>query len=59
MCSTDLSSISLIKLYTWKELVLIETLISEFHEKYYTPEIQKPEFHLPHVHITGTHNYSK
>ena len=32
MCSTDLSSITPIKLYTQKELVLLETLISQFHK---------------------------
>ena len=41
MCSTDISSITPGKVYTQKELVLLETLISEFHNKYYIPDIQK------------------
>ena len=59
MCSTDLSSATPGRVYTLKELVLLETLISEFHEKYYITEIQKLTFHLPHVLIIGTHHCGK
>ena len=34
--------------------MLIETLITYIHNKYYTPEIQKLEFHFPPVRILGT-----
>ena len=33
MCSTDIISVTPGKIYTKKELVLLETLISEFHKK--------------------------
>ena len=39
------------KLYTQKELVLIETSITEFHYKLYVPE--KLEFRFPYVRILG------
>ena len=59
MCSTDLSSATPGRVYTLKELVLLETLISEFHEKYYITEIQKLTFHLPHMHILVTRHCGK
>ena len=46
------------KVYTQKELVLPEKSITHFNEKY-IPEIQKLEFHLPHVRILGTHHRGK
>ena len=45
--------------YTKKESVLLETIISEFHNKYYIPEIIKLSIHLPHVCIIGTHHCGK
>ena len=45
-------------MYT-KELVLLETSITEFHKQFYIPEIKKLPFHLPHVHIIGTHQCGK
>ena len=59
MCSTYISSVTPVKLYTRKEFILLETLISEFHSKYYIPAIQKLAFHFPHVHIIGTHHRGK
>ena len=47
------------KVYTQKELVLIETSITEFHEKFYILEIQKLVFHLLHVSILITHHCGK
>ena len=44
MCSTDINSVTPGKLYTQKEFVLLETLIPEFHDQYYIPEIQKLAF---------------
>ena len=31
----------------------METTISNFHENFYIPEIQKLAFHIPHVQILG------
>ena len=59
MCSTDISYLTPVKVYTQKEIVLIETLISKFHKKNYKPEIQKLAFHFPHVSILRTHNCGK
>ena len=59
MCSTDISSVTTDKVYTRKDLVLLETSISQFPEKYYTPETQKLAFHFPHVRILGTHHCGK
>ena len=59
MCCTDISSVTYRKLYTKNYLVLLETSILDFHEKYNTPEIQKLVFYLPHVRILGTHNNDK
>ena len=44
------------KIYTRKELVLIETTIYNFHTSFYIQAIQKLEFHITHVQILGTNN---
>ena len=44
------------KLYTIKELVIMETYIADFYTIFYIPEIQKLAFHLPHVLIIGTNH---
>ena len=59
MCSTVPSYDVISKLYTQKELVLIETPIKSFHEKFYIPALQKLGFHLPHVRILGTRHCGK
>ena len=41
------------KIYTRKELVFMETTISNFHTSFYIPKIQKLAFHIPHVQILG------
>ena len=46
-------------LYTRKELVLLDTYITEIHDNFYIPAIQKMEFHLAHALILGTHHYGK
>ena len=33
----------------------MDSSIVDFHQDFYIPEIQKLAFHLPHVHILGTH----
>ena len=44
------------KIYTRKELVMMETTISNFHTSFYIPAIQNLAFHLPHVRILGTNH---
>ena len=34
----------------------METTISDFHTSFYIPDIQKLDFHLPHVRILGTNH---
>ena len=49
----DTASGQLIIIYTRKELVMMETIISNFCTSSYIPEIQKLAFHIPHVQILG------
>ena len=44
------------KLYTGKDLVMMETSIADIHTSLYIPEIQNLAFHLPQVRILGN-NY--
>ena len=44
------------KIYTRKELVMMETTISDSHKSFYIPDIQKLAFHLPHVRILSTNH---
>ena len=55
MSSSDMTA----KVHTQKELVLLETSITELREKFYISAIQKLAFHLPHVRILGTHQRGK
>ena len=41
------------KIYTRKELLMIQTTISNFRTSFYIPEIHKLEFHISHVQILG------
>ena len=50
----DTASEQSTKIYTRKELVMMETTISNFHTSFYIPEIKKLVFHIPHVQILGT-----
>ena len=59
MYYTIISSVTTVKVYTQKELVLLETLISEFHSKYYIPEIKNLAFHLPPVGILRMNHCGK
>ena len=47
------------KLYTRKELFMMETYIADFRTSFYIPEIQKLSFHLPHVRIRGDNHCGK
>ena len=53
MCKQESSSDNYTKIYTRKELVMMETTNSSFHTSFYIPSIQKLAFHLPHVRIFG------
>ena len=41
---------------TRKELVMMETKISDFHTSFYIPDIQNLDFQLPHMRILGTNH---
>ena len=54
MCKQESSTDKSTKIYTRKELVMMETTISNFHTSLYIPAILKLAFHLPHMRILGT-----
>ena len=56
MCIHEYSSDEFRTIYNRKELVMMETTISEFHARYYIPAIQKLASHLPHVRILVTNH---
>ena len=56
MYKQESSSDNSTKIYTKKELVMMETTISGFNTSFYIPAIQKLAFHLPHVRILGTNH---
>ena len=56
MCKQESSPDKSTKIYTRKELVMMETSISYFHTSFYIPAIHKLAFHLPHVRILGTNH---
>ena len=56
MCKQESSSDEFRKIYTRKELVMMETKFSDFHTSFYVPDIKNPAFHLPHVRIIGTNH---
>ena len=43
-------------IYTRKELVMMETKVSDFHTSFYISAIQKLAFHIPHVRILCTNH---
>ena len=45
----DTASIISTKIYTRKELVMMETTISNFHTSFFNLSIHKLAFHVPHV----------
>ena len=59
MCKQESSPDKSKKIYTRKELVMIEKIISESHIRYYILAIQKLAFHLPHLRILGTNHCGK
>ena len=54
MCKQESSSDDSKNTYNRKELVIMETTISDFSTSFYIPTIQKLAFHLSHVRILGT-----
>ena len=56
MCKQESLPDKSTKVYTRKELVMMETSISDFHTSFYKPAIHKLAFHLPHVRILGTNH---
>ena len=59
MCEQESLPDKSTKIYTRKELVMMETTISYFHTSFYIPAIPKLAFHLPHVRILGTNHYGE
>ena len=59
MCKQESSPDKSTKIYTRKELVMMDTTISDFHTSFSLPAIQKLAFHLPHVRILGTNHCDK
>ena len=49
MCKQEYLPDTSTKIYTRKELVMMETTISNVHTSLYIPDIQKLAFHLPNV----------
>ena len=56
MCEQESLPDKSTKIYTRKELVIMETTISDFNTSFYIPTIQKLAYHLPHVRILGTNH---
>ena len=56
MCKQVSSSDKSTKIYTRKNIVMMQTTISDFHTRLNISAIQKLDFHLPHVRILGTNH---
>ena len=56
MCKQEYLPDSSTKIYIRKELVMMETTISDFRNSFYIPAIQKLAFQLPHLRILGTNH---
>ena len=56
MCEQESSPDKSTKIYTRKEIVTMETTISNFHTSFYIPSIQELVFHMPHVRILRTNH---
>ena len=59
LCLHDPASIPFAKLYTRKEIIMMEKSITEFNTSFYITAIKKLVFHLKHIHIIGTHHCRK
>ena len=56
MCEQESLPDKSTKIYTRKDLVMMETIIKTFHTSFYISAIQKLDFHIPHVRILGTNH---
>ena len=56
MCKQEYPLNEFRKIYTRKELVIMDTTISDFRTSFYILAIQKLAFHLPHMRILGTNH---
>ena len=56
MCKQEVLSDESTRIYTRKELVIMETKISHSRTSFYIPDLQKLSFRLQHVHIIGTNH---
>ena len=56
MCEQESLPDKSTKIYTRKELVMMEKKIYYFHTSFYITSIQNLAFHLPHVRILGTNH---
>ena len=52
----DTTSVQSTKIYARKELVMMETIISNFQTSFFITAIQKLAFHIPPVQILGTNH---
>ena len=59
MCKQESLPDSSTKIYTIKELLMMETTISDFHTSFYIPAIQNLAFRLPNVRILGTNHFGE
>ena len=56
MCKQESARDNSTKIYTRKELVMMEITISDFCTSFYIPVIQNLAFHLPQVRILSTNH---
>ena len=52
-CQQDTALVKSTKIYTRKELVMMETTISNFHTSFSISAFRKLAFHIPHLQILG------
>ena len=57
MCKQESSSDESTKIYTRKELVMMDTTTSDLRTIFYILAIQMLAFHLPYLRILGTNHY--
>ena len=55
-CQQDTASLQSTKIENRKELVMMETTISNFRTSFFIPEIPKLALHILHVQILGTNH---
>ena len=54
--NNNLFQMDIENIYTIKQLLMMETNISDFHTRLYIPSIQNLALCLPHVHMIGTNH---